>query len=148
VSGVGLPAARPAPDCAPAGGPQVDQASPPLETRVLADSGTCTDPPVQVPPRWFWPLGEITAAGDTISIELVEAIETPSTILLVWPAAPSVSDPRKFGTVANAVVAILAQAKARLATINAADLQPRSRQPSMPGRWRWTSGDPLACARR
>jgi hypothetical protein len=43
------------------------------------------------------------------------------TILLIWPA-PSVSDPRKFGTVANAVVAILAQAKARLATINAADL--------------------------
>ena len=48
---------------------------------------------------------EITTAGDTISIELVEAIETPSTILLVWPAAPSVSDPRKLGTVANAVVA-------------------------------------------
>jgi hypothetical protein len=65
--------------------------------------------------------GEITAAGDTISIELVEAIETPATILLVWPTAPSGSDPGNC-TVANAVVAILAQAKARLATINAADL--------------------------
>ena len=35
---------------------------------------------------------------------------------------PAVTDPRKFGTVANAVVAILAEAKARLAMIKAGEM--------------------------
>ena len=65
--------------------------------------------------------GQITAA-DRLSVELVQAIETPSTILIRWPDAPSVTDPRKFGAVANAVVAILAEARARLATIKAGEI--------------------------
>ena len=58
--------------------------------------------------------GHVTTA-DTLSVELVETIETPTVVLLRWPAAPSVTDPDKFPTVAGAVVAVLAEARAALA---------------------------------
>ena len=63
--------------------------------------------------------GQVTAA-DTLSVELVETIETPTVVLLRWPAAPSVTDPDKFPTVAGAVVAVLAEARATLSKIKAA----------------------------
>ena len=63
--------------------------------------------------------GQVTAA-DTLSVELVETIETPTVVLLRWPAAPSVTDPDKFPTVAGTVVAVLAEARAALAKIKAA----------------------------
>ena len=44
--------------------------------------------------------GHVTTA-DTMSVELVETIETPTVVLLRWPAAPSVSDPDKFPTAAR-----------------------------------------------
>jgi hypothetical protein len=69
--------------------------------------------------------GQITAA-DQISIELVQASETPTVILIRWPDAPSVTDPRRFAATANAVMAVLAAASARLAEIKAA-------QPWSPG---------------
>jgi hypothetical protein len=59
-------------------------------------------------------VGQITAA-DRLSIELVQAVETP-------PAILSVTDLRRFGAVANAVVAILAEARAALAKIKAAEM--------------------------
>ena len=65
--------------------------------------------------------GQITAA-DQLTVELVQATETPDAILLRWPAAPSVTDPRKFAAVANAITAILAEARARLATFKAGEL--------------------------
>jgi hypothetical protein len=65
--------------------------------------------------------GAITTA-DRLVIELVRAIETPDAILLCWPAAPTVTNPRKFGATANAVVAIMAEARAKLATIKAAEM--------------------------
>jgi hypothetical protein len=52
----------------------------------------------------------------------VQAIETPDVILIIWPAAPSVTDARRFAAVANAITAILAEARARLATIRAAEM--------------------------
>jgi hypothetical protein len=67
--------------------------------------------------------GQITAA-DQLSVQLVQALETPPAILIRWPGAPSVTDPRKFGAVANAAVAILAEARARLATMKAGEMHP------------------------
>ena len=63
--------------------------------------------------------GQVTAA-DTLSVELVETIETPTVVLLRWPAAPSVTDPDEFPTAARAVVSVLAEARAALAKIKAA----------------------------
>ena len=65
--------------------------------------------------------GQITAA-DQLSIELVQATETPAAILIRWPGAPSVTDPHKFAAVANVITTILAEARARLATIKAGEM--------------------------
>lgn len=65
--------------------------------------------------------GQITTA-DRLSVELVEAVETPAVILLRWPAAPSVTDVRRFAAVAAAVTAILAEAVAKVATLKAGDI--------------------------
>jgi len=58
--------------------------------------------------------GQITG-GDTLSIELVVAVETPPTVLLRWPGEPSVTQPHRFPAVANQVMAIMAAAIARVA---------------------------------
>jgi hypothetical protein len=65
--------------------------------------------------------GRITPS-DRLLIELVEALETPPAILLHWPAAPSVADPLRFPAVANAIMAILAGAVARLSQISSGEL--------------------------
>ena len=65
--------------------------------------------------------GEINAA-DQIIIELVSAIETPSVILIRWPDAPTVTDPRRLQAVADAITAIMAHAVATLARIRATEL--------------------------
>ena len=63
--------------------------------------------------------GQITPA-DKLTIELVQAIETPTTILIRWPGAPTVTDPRRLQAVADAITAVLAQAVATLARIRGA----------------------------
>jgi hypothetical protein len=65
--------------------------------------------------------GQITG-GDTLSVELVEAVETPPAVLLHWPRQPSAADPLRFPAVANAVMSILAAAVARLSEIRSAQL--------------------------
>ena len=65
--------------------------------------------------------GQITAA-DQLSIELVQAVETPAVILLRWPAAPSVTDARRFAAVTRAVTGILAEARAALARHQAGEM--------------------------
>ncbi len=57
------------------------------------------------------------APSDRLAIELVEALETPPAILLRWPTQPSLCDPAKLAAVANRVMAILAAAAGRLATV-------------------------------
>ena len=42
--------------------------------------------------------GQITPA-DTLTIDLVEATETPPAVLLRWPGQPSVADPFRFPAV-------------------------------------------------
>ena len=60
--------------------------------------------------------GHVTKA-DELTVELVQATETPGVILIRWPAAPSVTDPHRFQSVANSVMEVLAAAVAKLATI-------------------------------
>jgi hypothetical protein len=66
--------------------------------------------------------GQVTSA-DQLSVELVRAIETPAAILISWPNAPSVTDPRKLADVVAATMAILAEAGAALATVGAAEFE-------------------------
>ena len=65
--------------------------------------------------------GQVTAA-DQLKVELVQSLETPAAILISWPDAPSVTDPRKLADVVAATMAILAEARSALAAVGAADL--------------------------
>jgi len=60
--------------------------------------------------------GAITAA-DTVTIELVEADETPAAIIIRWPVKASVLHPHRFGTTADTVARAFAAAAVRLAQI-------------------------------
>jgi hypothetical protein len=62
--------------------------------------------------------GQITLA-DTLLVELREPDEFPATILIIWPQAPSVIDPRRFAATANAVARLMATAITRLAETRA-----------------------------
>jgi hypothetical protein len=60
--------------------------------------------------------GAITAT-DHITIELVEADETPAVVIVRWPAKPSVFHPRRFPAGANAAAGVFAAAIVKLAHI-------------------------------
>jgi hypothetical protein len=60
--------------------------------------------------------GQITSVA-TISIELVEADETPAVVIVRWPAKPSVLHPHRFPSAAEAAARIFASAAVRLAQI-------------------------------
>jgi hypothetical protein len=62
--------------------------------------------------------GQITPA-DIISIELVQAHETPPTIMINWPPQPTVCVPRHFNEVAAAAMKVLASASTELTRIKA-----------------------------
>ena len=57
--------------------------------------------------------------SDMISVEFVEPIDSPPFVIVKWPQAPSVADPRKFSAVASAVARIMAAATVRLTQIRA-----------------------------
>ena len=44
-------------------------------------------------------------ASDTLTIELVEAAETPAVIIIRWPGKPTILHPRRFGSAADAATA-------------------------------------------
>jgi hypothetical protein len=54
---------------------------------------------------------------DTLTIELVENHEQPSTVICRWPARSSVFDAKQFGPVATALTTAFAGATVRLAQI-------------------------------
>ena len=62
--------------------------------------------------------GQITPT-DTLLVELREPGEFPATILIIWPQAPSIVDPRRSGATANAVARLMAAAITKLAQIRA-----------------------------
>jgi len=56
---------------------------------------------------------------DQLSIELREPDDAPATIWLIWPAQPTVTDPKRLNITINAVMAILARASTQHAAIKA-----------------------------
>jgi hypothetical protein len=60
--------------------------------------------------------GQITAT-DTITVELIEADETPAVIIVRWPAKPTILHPRRFPSCANSAAAVFAAAIVKLAQI-------------------------------
>jgi hypothetical protein len=55
--------------------------------------------------------------SDSITIELVEADETPAVIIVRWPAKPTIIHPYRFGSVADLAARTFAAATVRLASI-------------------------------
>ena len=62
--------------------------------------------------------GQITPT-DALLVQLREPEEFPASILITWPQAGSVIDPRRFGATANAVARLMATAITTLANIRA-----------------------------
>jgi hypothetical protein len=60
--------------------------------------------------------GQINGA-DSVTVELVEADETPAAVIIRWPAKPSVLHPHRFGVVADTMARTFAAAAVRLAQI-------------------------------
>jgi hypothetical protein len=58
-------------------------------------------------------------AVDTITIELVEADETPAVVIVRWPVKPTVLHPRRFPDVAATIAQLFARAHVVLAAIKA-----------------------------
>jgi hypothetical protein len=60
--------------------------------------------------------GQLTAT-ETINMELIEANETPSVVIIRWPAKPTVLHPHRFPTAADVCARTFAAAVVRLAQI-------------------------------
>jgi hypothetical protein len=61
---------------------------------------------------------QITAT-DTITVELIEADETPAVVIVSWPVKPTVLHPRRFPDTAVVIARLFAEATTRLAGIKA-----------------------------
>jgi hypothetical protein len=62
--------------------------------------------------------GQITPSRHgIITIELVEADETPAVVIIRWPARPTVLHSHRFSSAADSAVRIFAAAVVRLASI-------------------------------
>jgi hypothetical protein len=65
-------------------------------------------------------LAECTiTAFSTITIELVEADETPAVVIVRWPAKATISHPRRFPETAAVIARTFAAAHTELASIRA-----------------------------
>jgi hypothetical protein len=62
--------------------------------------------------------GQITPSH-AITVELVEADETPAVVILRWPAKPTVCHPRRFPDTAAVIARLFAEAATNLAGIRA-----------------------------
>ena len=61
-------------------------------------------------------MGQITIT-ETLTVELVEADQTPAVVIVRWPAKPTVFHPRRFPSAADHMARIFATAVVRLAAI-------------------------------
>jgi hypothetical protein len=62
--------------------------------------------------------GTINGA-DQLSVELVQPVDAPASVLIRWPAAPTVCDPRRYNEIASTAMRLLAAASTTLAQIRA-----------------------------
>ena len=56
---------------------------------------------------------------DTITVELIEADETPAVVIIRWPSKPSVIHPHRFPDAAATLTRLFAEAATALAAIKA-----------------------------
>jgi hypothetical protein len=56
-------------------------------------------------------------ATETITVELIEANETPAVVIVRWPCKPSVFHPGRFPGAADSAARVFAAATVRLAAI-------------------------------
>ena len=63
--------------------------------------------------------GALTRSGDRLSIDLHQPADSPSFIMVVWPAKPSITQPtpKALAALAAPMVRIMAEAQSRLAAI-------------------------------
>jgi hypothetical protein len=73
-------------------------------------------------PRITLAEGAITRS-DRLSVEVVKPTDSPSFVLLVWPAAPTVTNanPKALANLAAAIVRLMGEAQAQLARIRRED---------------------------
>jgi hypothetical protein len=57
------------------------------------------------------------SAVDAITIELLEADETPAVVIISWPLQPTVVHPHRFPSAADSAVRIFVAAVVQLASI-------------------------------
>jgi hypothetical protein len=56
---------------------------------------------------------------DHLKIELVEPLDSPPVVRVVWPAGPTVIDPKRFPDVASGIATLFARAHVVLASLKA-----------------------------
>jgi hypothetical protein len=66
--------------------------------------------------------GRVTPTDDIITITYVEPDDSPPTVFVRWPREATPCDPTKLGAVANRVMAVLAEAVAKVAVMRADEL--------------------------
>jgi hypothetical protein len=61
--------------------------------------------------------GALTRSGDSLTVELHQPLDSPSFVMVVWPAKPSITaaTPKALAALAAAMVRTLAEAQAELA---------------------------------
>jgi hypothetical protein len=62
--------------------------------------------------------GQITTV-DSVTVELVEAHETPAVVIIRWPLKPTVLHPRRFPDTAATIAQLFARAHIVLAALRA-----------------------------
>jgi hypothetical protein len=60
--------------------------------------------------------GQVTTS-DQLTVELIESLEVPPSIVFRWPAQPTVTDLTQFAATANLVARLMATAVTRLAEL-------------------------------
>jgi hypothetical protein len=70
-------------------------------------------------PSSITPLASSQINHDHLKVELVEPDTMPAMVRIVWPNAPTVVDPRRFGDTAAALVKMFSEAHVALAAIRA-----------------------------
>jgi hypothetical protein len=68
--------------------------------------------------------GQITTV-DSLTVELVEADETPAAVIIRWPVKPTVLHPRRFPDTAALLARLFANASTELARMRAQDRRRR-----------------------
>ena len=65
------------------------------------------------------PLASAQVNHDQLKVELIEPDSMPAMVRIVWPAAPTVVDPKRFPDVAAAIAQLFARTHIVLAGIKA-----------------------------